>query len=78
MSARRWSGLAVLGGLFCVLLIQSLGATMKMKKDTGKKCLFCHSAVPEKGDTDPRLNRDGKLFKENDYKLTDEQKRRPK
>lgn len=77
MSHQRWAGVALLGGLLGLLLLQSLGATMKMKKDTGKKCVFCHTVVPEKGDKDPRLNRDGKLFKENGYKLTEEQKKRP-
>ncbi len=72
---------AGLSALLAVLLLLGFqpdaGATLKYKKDTGKKCLFCHTAVPREGEEDPKLNKDGKLFKENGYKLTEEQKSKP-
>ncbi|MGI8784270.1 MAG: hypothetical protein ACR2L2_11550 [Acidobacteriota bacterium] len=52
-------------------------ATLKYRKETDRKCLFCHTAIPKRGAEDPLLSEDGKKFKENDYKLTDEQKRKP-
>lgn len=52
-------------------------ATLKYKKETGKKCTFCHTGIPEPGDEDPQLNRDGERYRENGYQLTEEQKRRP-
>lgn len=41
----------------------------KYAKETGKKCLDCHTKVPKKGDTDPQLNDFGKKFAENGHKL---------
>lgn len=52
-------------------------ATLKYTKETEKSCIFCHTGIPRKGDENPQLTEDGKLFKENGYKLTDEQKRKP-
>ncbi|MBI4444631.1 MAG: hypothetical protein HY645_01875 [Acidobacteria bacterium] len=52
-------------------------AGLKYKKETGKKCTFCHVSIPQKGDEDPKLNEDGKLFKNNGYKLTEEQRNKP-
>ena len=51
-------------------------ASAKYTQENGKKCAFCHTSVPKKGATDPLLNQDGKTFKDNDNKLTDEQKAR--
>jgi hypothetical protein len=62
---------------FGVLYNESAEATLKYKKDTGKKCTFCHTGIPEPGDEDPQLNEDGKAFEKNGYELTEEQKRRP-
>ena len=44
-------------------------ATQKYAKETGKKCLDCHTKVPKKGDTDHLLNEFGKKFAENGHKL---------
>ncbi|HEY3131805.1 MAG TPA: hypothetical protein VGL91_20285 [Acidobacteriota bacterium] len=52
-------------------------ATLKYKKETEKNCTFCHTGIPRRGDEDPQLTEDGKKFKENGYKLTDEQKKKP-
>jgi hypothetical protein len=60
-------------GLSCL----SSMATLKHKKETGKKCTYCHTGIPEEGDPDPQLNKVGKKFKENGYKLTEEQKKPP-
>ncbi|MEW5976128.1 MAG: hypothetical protein AB1898_10035 [Acidobacteriota bacterium] len=43
-------------------------ATLKYSKETGKKCLDCHSKVPKKGE-DPNLTELGKKFAENGHKL---------
>lgn len=68
---------AVLGTFFLMLATVDIGATLKYKKETGKKCTFCHTGIPEAGDEDPQLTEDGKKFRDNDYKLTEDQKRRP-
>ena len=44
-------------------------ATQKYAKETGKKCLDCHTKVPKKGDKDHLLTELGKKFAENDHKL---------
>jgi Holliday junction resolvasome RuvABC endonuclease subunit len=44
-------------------------ATQKYAKETGKKCLDCHTKVPKKGATDHLLNELGKKFAENGHKL---------
>jgi len=61
-------------GLSCL----SSMATLKYKKETGKKCTYCHAGIPEEGDPDPQLNKVGKKFKENGYKLTEEEKKPPR
>lgn len=59
------------------LQLSPLYGTLKYKKQTGKKCTFCHTSIPQPGDEDPRLTKDGQEFKENGYKLTEEQKKKP-
>ncbi len=56
------------------LLSLRLTATLKHKKETSKKCVFCHSGIPEIEDKDPQLNQEGKKFRENGFKLTKEQR----
>ncbi len=78
MKAKRFFGyLAVLLLFFFGLYSYTAQATLKYKKETGKRCTFCHTSVPKAGDEDPRLNEDGKKFLENGYKLTDDQKAKP-
>jgi len=67
-------GTLIILGLFN---LPTLG-TLKHKKETGKKCTFCHTRIPEEGDRDPQLNKVGKKFKEDGYKLTEEPKKPPK
>jgi hypothetical protein len=52
-----------------LLSIKPSTATQKYAKETGKKCLDCHTKVPKKGDTDPQLTELGKKFAENGHKL---------
>jgi hypothetical protein len=59
---------AALAALF-LLSIKPSTATTKYAKETGKKCLDCHTKVPKKGDTDPQLTELGKKFAENGHKL---------
>jgi hypothetical protein len=68
-----------LAGFFLILFmgVTQVQATLKYKKETGKKCTFCHVSIPEKGDEDPKLTKDGKEFKDNGYQLTEEQKKKP-
>jgi hypothetical protein len=82
MAARiaRLLSVVVLAAFVVMLFLSTarVEATMKYKKDTGKKCTFCHTApIPKKGDEDPKLNDEGRKFQENGYKLTEEQKRMP-
>lgn len=78
MKALRISILTAILGIFLLMLATvDTRATLKYKKETGKKCTFCHTGIPETGDEDPQLTEDGKKFRDNDYKLTEEQKRRP-
>jgi hypothetical protein len=63
--------------LFVGLYSYTAEATLKYRKETGKKCSFCHTAVPKAGDEDTKLNDDGRTFEENGFKLTEEQKRKP-
>lgn len=66
---------ALLLGLLPLLFFNFRGeATLKYKKQTGKKCIFCHTEVPEPGDEDPQLNEEGEKFERNRYRLTEEQK----
>ncbi len=74
---RWWAALGVTTGLLAVLFSSGASATLKHKRETGKKCTFCHTRIPEKGARDPRLNEEGKRFKDNGYKLTEEQKKKP-
>lgn len=59
----------VLFSLFLILGTSDSRATLRYKKQTGKKCTYCHTGIPEPGDEDPQLNKEGKKFKENDYRL---------
>ncbi|MFZ0426535.1 MAG: hypothetical protein WAO20_00320 [Acidobacteriota bacterium] len=79
MKMMRYLISGVLAGFFLILLLSfsQVQATLKYKKETGKKCTFCHVSIPEKGDEDPKLTKDGKEFKENGYQLTEEQKKKP-
>lgn len=75
---RTWVVFGLLAGFFFLLVGPArLEATLKYKKETGKKCTFCHTAIPNQGDEDPKLNREGRRFKENGYRLTEDQKRMP-
>jgi hypothetical protein len=69
--------LFLIGGFCFVLYSTSVEATLKYRKETGKRCTFCHTGVPKAGDEDPKLNQDGKIFRDNGYKLTEEQKAKP-
>ena len=79
MKMMRYLISGVLAGFFLILFLSStqVQATLKYKKETGKKCTFCHVSIPEKGDEDPKLTKDGKEFKENGFQLTEEQKKKP-
>jgi hypothetical protein len=44
-------------------------ASQKYAKETGKKCLDCHTKVPKKGAKDHLLTELGKKFAENGHKL---------
>lgn len=50
------------------VLIHNAGASTKFTKETGKKCLECHSKIPKKGETELYLTEYGKKFKENGNK----------
>jgi hypothetical protein len=63
----------ILGGFFLLLFNLTAEATLKHRKKTGKKCVFCHTRIPEHGEEDPQLNEQGRKFKENDYRLTKDQ-----
>jgi hypothetical protein len=64
----------ILSGFFLLLFNVTAEATLKHRKQTGKKCVFCHTGIPEHAKEDPQLNEQGKNFKENDYRLTEDQK----
>jgi hypothetical protein len=55
-----------------LLSIKPSIATQKYAKETGKKCLDCHTKVPKKGDADHQLTELGKKFAENGHKLPKE------
>ena len=65
--------LVLLGAFFSLLFHSTAEATLKHKKETGKKCIFCHSRIPEPEEKDPQLNGEGEKFRENDYSLTQDQ-----
>jgi len=64
----------LLGSFFLFLFSFRAEATLKYRKETGKRCVFCHTHIPESGAEDPQLNEDGQKFEDNDYRLTVEQK----
>jgi len=66
--------LSLVLALFLGLNFQAAGSA-KYTKETGKNCKFCHTSVPKKGATDPLLTEDGKKFKDNGNKLTDDQEK---
>ncbi|MFB3905396.1 MAG: hypothetical protein ACE15E_18270 [Acidobacteriota bacterium] len=78
---RRFLRLMLTVGLLLVFFIglysYTAQATLKYKKETGKKCTFCHTDIPRAGDEDKKLTDDGRKFQENGFKLTDEQKKKP-
>ena len=52
----------------------SVGASAKFTKETGKKCLDCHSKIPKKGEANLYLTEYGKKFKENGNKVPEKTK----
>jgi hypothetical protein len=56
-------------GVMLLFSATSSNATQKYAKETGKKCLDCHTKVPKKGATDHLLTELGKKFAENGHKL---------
>jgi len=64
--------LAAASAAFLLVSITPSTATQKYAKETGKKCLDCHTKVPKKGDADPLLTELGKKFAENGHKLPKE------
>lgn len=68
--------LLIAAGMVFFLTFEA-GATLKHKRETDKNCTFCHTGIPRRGNEDPQLTEDGKQFRDNGYKLTEEQKRRP-
>jgi len=77
----RLAKLLISIGLLLVVFISlysvTAQATLKYKKETGKKCTFCHTGIPKTGDEDKKLTEDGRKFQENGFKLTEDQKRKP-
>ena len=67
---------SILLAFFVFLWNTSIEGTLRYKKETEKKCTFCHTGIPQPGDEDPQLNQDGKKFKDNGYKLTPDQEQR--
>jgi hypothetical protein len=61
--------LAAASAALFLVSIKPSTATSKYAKETGKKCLDCHTKVPKKGDADPQLTELGKKFAENGHKL---------
>ncbi len=59
-----------------LILLHMHGATASAKftKETGKKCLDCHSKIPKKGEAELYLTELGKKFKENGNKMPEEKK----
>jgi hypothetical protein len=78
MKTPGWLASSVVG-LILVLGVYSgtAQATLRHKKETGKRCSFCHTGIPKSGAEDKRLTEDGKKFRENSYRLTEEQRNRP-
>jgi len=59
--------------IFLLLWNDTSHATLKYKRQTGKKCNVCHTGIPKAGDEDPQLTKTGREFKKNGYKLTKDQ-----
>jgi hypothetical protein len=75
MSKIKMLGLCIiLNGFFLLLFNFTAEATLKYRKETGKKCVSCHTRIPEHAEADPRLNEQGKKSRENDCRLTKDQK----
>ena len=55
-------------------LIHNASASARFTKETGKKCLDCHSKIPKKGEADLYLTEYGKKFRENGNKAVEEKK----
>ena len=55
-------------------LMHTASASAKFTKETGKKCLDCHSKIPKKGEAELYLTEYGKKFKENGNKAVEEKK----
>lgn len=66
--------LVLLGSFFSLLFHSTAEATLKHKKETGKRCIFCHERIPEPEERDPQLNGEGEKFRENGYALTEDQR----
>jgi hypothetical protein len=64
--------LAAASAALLLVSIRPSTATQKYAKETGKKCLDCHTKVPKKGDADHQLTELGKKFAENGHKLPKE------
>ena len=56
-------------GMVILLSSKPIVGSAKYAKETGKKCLDCHTKVPKKGDQDHQLTELGKKFAENGHKL---------
>lgn len=63
-----------LSSVLTLAFIHSADASAKFTKETGKKCLECHSKVPKKGETELYLTEYGKKFKENGNKAPEKTK----
>ena len=55
-------------------VLHSASASSKFTKETGKKCLDCHSKIPKKGESELYLTDYGKKFKENGNKTVEGKK----
>jgi len=51
------------------VIIHNVNGSVNFTKETGKKCLECHSKIPKKGESELYLTEFGKKFKENGNKL---------
>ena len=65
--------LILLGSFFLLLFDSTAEATLKHRKETAKRCVFCHTRIPEPEEKDSQLNGEGEKFKENGYTLTEDQ-----
>jgi len=57
-----------------IAFLSPLNASSKFTKESGKKCLDCHSKVPKKAEKELYLTELGKKFKENGNKLPEQKK----